>query len=287
MKIKNIVILTLTGLAAAIGLRFAELFIMYDSGTGFFRDNGMLSWIIYAMLLLMLVTETAVCAKKGSLNGRKEESVNLFSAFATLAAGLVVLACCFYMYSEIFVYQTPSEVTSVGISLKAPFFFVSVVFGLFTSFSSIRIFSGKNVFSRMPALYLISVLWSLFMILYVFIHYSISSLITENIWIILSACILALYFLFWSHFETDVNEKGRYLAGMEVTGSISCIMLCAYSLPNIVMYIMQTQYKNMLPLWFNSMAFAIGIMILATITAPKFEFVKRDVEKPAKRYKKI
>ena len=185
MNIKRISLFALGASALAAVLRTVQFLAFFDSGTGFFRDNGLISIVALTAVFLVPLIAFLVAAVKKTLYGRVKFHRNIPVGLLTLlCAGLLAFGVKL-LHSEFMGQSRDMAVTAMGISFRGPFMWISVAMIAFMLVSAIAWISGKALFQHAKFLCLISVAWALSLILYVFIHYSISVLTTENIFIII------------------------------------------------------------------------------------------------------
>lgn len=274
MNIKKISICTLVVSSFALLLRLGDLFFFYDSSTGFFSDRSLLSWIAIALTAAFAVGLAIVYNRKKPFLGKvAEKSRSIPGGIFMLLTGLVSLVCayCMYLHYQELERSGIKEISATGLSLRLPFMVATIVFGVYMLFGSFALISRKNYLKKLKPLSLIAPLWALIYSLYVFVHYSISSIFTENVYAVFSAIIPALFLMNQAKFISDVNEDGRALPKMLVYGSVSSALLIPYSLSAVIYELLGYSYKNMLPLWIHGILLLLGLFIFVFCANLKFE----------------
>ena len=270
MNIKKISVFAVILAAAVAVMRSVQFIAFFDGETGFFRDNGLLT-VIALVLVFLLPLGVAITAKvKKTLYGRTK-------FLRSFPAGILALVCGGFMVwglklfcDEHMLQSQRMAVTAMGISFRGPFMWATVGMVLFFVVSAVAWLSGKALFQRAKFLYLISVLWALFLILYVFIHHSISVLTTENLFLILLACSTAVAFMAQARFFADLNPQGKSLKLLVPFTLQAAVMMTSYAVSGLVIRLAGIHPKNEVSLYLEFIILAAGIYMFVVLFSLSF-----------------
>lgn len=267
MNIKRISLFALGASALAAVLRTVQFLAFFDSGTGFFRDNGLISIVALTAVFLVPLMAFLVAAFKKTLYGRVKFHRNIPVGLLTLlCAGLLAFGVKL-LHSEFMGQSRDMAVTAMGISFRGPFMWISVAMIAFMLVSAIAWISGKALFQHAKFLCLISVAWALSLILYVFIHYSISVLTTENVFIIILACAAAMAFMAQARFFSDLNPQGKSLRLLVPASLTAAAMMCSYAVSGIIIRFADIHPKYEVSMSLEVIILSVGIYMFLVLFA--------------------
>lgn len=289
MNIKKISVITLAAALAAGILRFVDFKFFFDSGVGFFTDGGVTSWIALAIILLTTLLIGVGISSNKSFYSRVKFERGIPEGIAYLVSAIVSGCGVKLLYDDWSLFRGNEVLTSIGVSMRLPFFIVSGVLTLFFVLACAAKITGVNIFARAKLVYLISVIWSVVLILYVFIHYSISVLKTENIFIIIASCVTAIAFFLQARFFSDVNKDGKALrVGIPFT-SASAMLMLSYSLSDLAISYIDVLRKNPVAVGLDMLMLAVGTYMILVLAGLDYEPVgnpDRGSKRKAKHFKK-
>lgn len=261
MNIKKITLFALAATMGAAMLRSLQFLFFFNSETGFFTDDGILSMAALALSFLVPVVVYITAAAKKTLYGRVRFRRSIpMGLCALLCSGLMAMGVRL-VHGE-YLRQGPAiSSTAMGISFRGPFLWACAGMTVFMFISAIAWISGKALFQHARALYLISVAWALSLILYVFIHYSISVLTTETLFIILLSCSSAVAFMAQARFFADLNPQGKSLRLLVPSTVLSAVLMTSYALSGFVVRFAGIHSKNEVSLALELVILAVGLFM--------------------------
>lgn len=155
---------------------------------------------------------------------------------------------------------------------------VSVLFGLLQLVLSPLLFKGSRVFSRAPALYLVSTVWGMVNLFFMFVYYSHGVLRQENAYLILSACLLLLALYYLSRYFAGVGKErsARYLY---VFGFPGVMLTVVYTASNLLIYFLPGGRYSLtsVPLTVQAAQLAMAVFVFISLVTIR----KYDLHEPA------
>lgn len=287
---KKAFVSALIGAVVIIALRVLQFGLFYDYATGFFTDNGMLSIIAIAVCALLILFTGISIKRDKAFFGSYKPAKNAVAGLGALAAGVMLGVSTFNMYNSLKIQEASGikEISATGLSMRMPFIAVTAVFALFMLIAAGVYFSGSDTFGRIKVLHLVSVVWSLVFILFVFIHYSISVLITENIFIMFTSASIVVAFLQLSKFLSGINPGGSSLRSAVVASSAAAMLSIGYSTSSLIKHVNQPDIKSDVPMELVFIILAAGIYIASSMWSSCYEKVTPEFRSNTggKRFKK-
>ena len=170
------------------------------------------------------------------------------------------------------------EISATGLSMRVPFIVATGILGVVFFVCAFGYFTGTQFFESFPVIHLLSVVWSLILILFVFIHYSVSILFTENIYVIFSACAIALALLDISKFVSGINPTGKGIRNTLVTSIFAFVLIMSYCLSSFVNIILGNIAPNEPPLELVLILFSAALYVGAFLGTIQY----KDIDAPTK-----
>ena len=275
-------IFALIGIIAAASLRAADFLTYFNSESGFFSDEGFLSFVALILILVMTVIGSILMNKKLHSSGEIEVNRNIplgiISALSSF--GFFYASYLMYFENENIVANNLAETTAMGISFRVPLMVLSFLSGVYFIFACISSFVGKNIFEKLSLLPIIPTIFSILFTLFVFMHYSISVLHTENAFLIFSAVLMSFSFLQYAFTLSKINvNRVKQLIFSSLGFSMISLSL---GISNIIKDSFSISAKREAPFYVTVMLISAGLYMLSFILS--FEYKANENEKP-KKYK--
>jgi hypothetical protein len=258
------IVLTLFGIVAVAAMRTIQFAFFFDGDSGFFTDNGIVSWAALGLGAVAVLCAFLAAYGQGCRYGQYQARRNPLLGVIGLAAGLVLLFC-----GVVFLMEWKSqealgveEVSAIGISMRLPFIGATLLFGIFMIIGGIVAFGGSSFFSRHGLVHLLSVLWGIFLILFIFIHYTISVLMTENLLAMLTGVLLTLAYMNISKFVSGIQAENKGMGGLLLSCCGASVISLGWSLSSLVKYILGIHAKGDVPLLLTVVVLAAGLYVL-------------------------
>lgn len=280
MNIKTFSLFAIIAAVVAGVLRVLQFAFFFNSETGFFSDKGLLSWIALAIMLAVTLFAVVKIFTDKKFYGRIAFGRSTLTAFVSVVAALLTAAGAKLLFDDWAAVKSGQlvEVSATGLSMRAPFFYATVVLALFFICSAVLWGIGRNLFEKTKLVYLVSVIWAIFLILYVFIHYSISILTTENIFVIISACCTAVAFMAQARFFSEINDDGKALRTAVPATAAAAMLLLSYSASDLVIYYMGIHPKGEISPSLMFIMLAAGIYMAVILVELKYNTVAAPVK---------
>lgn len=262
MKIKNYAFIAcICGLISAI-LHFLQYKLFFDGK--YFIDYGICSAIALFLCFIPFII--------GITNfGGKNNKIYKFAA--TLIKRKIIINACASLASAFCAYSmwqdyeheqtyTADATTSVMGSVEFPFIIMTAVLCVYLLYMTIiyAVNSKKRIFKVLnnlnATLELIPVIWGLFLILYSFIHHTMSILVVENIFIIVMSAFLLLSLFSKAKLFSNIDDENNAFKKMLLFFGTSTALSIAYCGSGILMIIFNIETSTMLP---------IGVQIICLI----------------------
>jgi len=152
-----------------------------------------------------------------------------------------------------------SENTALGISMRMPLMILTFLSGLYFIYNSVISFTGKSKYMnfKLPFIPLITVLWSVIFTLFIFMHYSVTTLHSENLFLIFSAVFCSYGFLQYSGFVSGL-QKNRLRRLF-----ISALAMVSFSIPycvsSLIKEVMGISVKHSVPFYVIVLMFCAAL----------------------------
>lgn len=279
----NILVFSVLGVIISASLRIFDYVVFFDKTSGFFSNNGALSYAALAVPILLCIIFFIIGKKKAceySYQGTEKIPFAIVSALSSVGF--------FYGATEIFFEYSviegsgTYEATAMGISMRAPVMIFSVLMGAFAVCSAFDSFKGLKIFEKAPVVALIPPLWAMLFTLFVFMHYSVSPLQSENIFAVLP-CVFASY-AFLQYAFTVSGLSTKRINKLRISGLCFIITALSYSVSGIIKTGLGFNVKSDVPLYVYVMLIFAALYMLSfllTIKNPESTSVYK-----AKRFRK-
>ncbi len=272
MNIRTAGITACIAAVLVIGLRVADFLFFFDKSVGFFTNFEFLSSIGLLLCLIVLVIRTVVAVRQKIQISTYKEGKSIPLAISYLISALGLSAGSWLMYVS---YAKDCLNTSITVNdlpdLRVPFIIASLVFALYSIFSSVIYFMGKDhIFVKYQLLELIPSLWGLLFVSFIFIKYSVSIFPIENAYVLLSACSILLFQINKAAYVSDIIKGRACQNKVKIFSSVAICIGFAYCISNLVLYFLNISYSSCLPLDVQV------IMISAFLQVPCFMLFSRS-----------
>lgn len=260
--------IVLTGTVLGVILRLALMLNFFDYPTGFYTDGGVVAWLSLGAPLAAAVLAGIVCYRGRSGFGTYRHGKRLVLAALACVSGLFLLRLGAVMAAD---YQ---EFLRTGLSqydsvqqgfLHVLFIAASLVFGLIQTGMFVGFGMEKNIFAKLPLLYLAAPLWGITYLIQVYLFYAKSSSVVENFFSVVGAAalLMALFYICKICAGVDVPGAAKRLF---VTGGLAVALGGSYILGNVALYFGNRTYTGEMPidcqmcaLW--TLAFVAAFMV--------------------------
>lgn len=211
-------------------------------------------------------------------------------------AGMSFISSLFALYSAWIMWQTYTyqrsmgitEVSVTGLSFRIPFMIATAILGVYLLFSTlVCVLNKESLLQKAKIVEIIPVLWGLILIIFVFIHYSVSYLPSENIFVIISACALTVGLMNKAKLGADLDEKGRGMFKLSCAGAIAAMLCISYAVSNLLLLLFGFFYTGDLPIDVQLVMAALSAYLLCftqTAVLGEKEVIKEE-ERKGTRFK--
>ncbi len=220
MKNKHTLAFLIVSLLFCITIRTFELIYMVDSQTGFFRPEFRAIGIGAMVVILATVAVVSAFSAAAFRTPRQSPEINLPMSLASIA--LSVLTVYSLAFLPNFIQNSPFQKKTTML-----FGILFALFFLIYSFKSIKNFKIPSIAYAVPVIF-----W-IFKLMGIFTEISAISLITENVFNVLSGCAILVFMLEFSRFECfGKKDHNPTLLASGIAASMLCILasvppLCA------------------------------------------------------------
>ena len=266
---KVFIILSLISVISASALKSTDLLVYFDEQSGFFSNGALLSYIAAAICLIVIISGGIIFTKKLNKEGDYKEKKNIGFALVSLFAFLGFFYAGYELLNEYTYVENMgiSENTALGISMRMPLMILTFLSGLYFIYNAVISFTGKSKYMnfKLPFIPLITVLWSVIFTLFIFMHYSVTTLHSENLFLIFSAVFCSYGFLQYSGFVSGL-QKNRLRRLF-----ISALAMVSFSIPycvsSLIKEVMGISVKHSVPFYVIVVMFcAAWFMASFTVT---------------------
>lgn len=288
MSVGRALKLTCVGIAGGIILRVINMLYFFDYATGFYTDGGILAWASIGLVLAASAVAIAMCLKDKRSYEAFTARKNIFQGVVSLASGLLLLVVAFLQLRE---HQSHIQLGYIGrnyaqsSTLHIIFIVTSALFGALQIFTAVTFFSGKNLFLKCRPLYLVSVLWGISYLLFVFVYYAKSSSLVENMNTILSSVAMMLTLLYISKLFAGIGG-GKSAKRCFIVGIPASIITLAYTVSNLVLVLFNKTYVyyGEIPVVIQLAGLSVSLFILMFLfTYKKYGMKRKPAPRPGSR----
>ncbi len=269
MNVGRAVKITCVGVAGGIILRVVNMLYSFDYKTGFYTDSGMFAWLIMAFVALVsLLCVIMVFKDRGSLRGIGENRsvpvgiITLLSAAALLGAGFLQGQEHLRLISQGYIgMQFP-----MSSDLHLILCITMVIFGILQIFTAFVFFRGKNFFTHARLLYLLATLWAAVYMIFVFVYFTNSSAMLENIYALAGAGGILISLFYLAKLLSGVGKE-RSAKIFYVVAIPTVILNMTYSVSNIVLSFLGNTYLDLgePPVMLQYIVASVSLFILALL----------------------
>ncbi len=283
MQIGKYTLLTLITIFLSATLNFIQYSLYFDGE--YFSLGGVFSFAAIAICFIPLIY-ALICNiknKNSYLVLKSHENNNVFNAIATVFTGYVG-------YNLLIDYlNNPGGNTASGFSVELPLLImVEFLFLYFLLYSIFGFMNKLFILENSKFIELIPVLVGIVLMLYGFIHYTMSILISENLYIILTVCSLSLSLLARSKVVTGFDEQKNSLNKFFLYSGLSISLSMSYSLSYIVASFFSGHEINLMSVSIQLIVLLLtSFMLMFMFNSEIISVEKEDTQvKIGKRYKK-
>ena len=210
MKNKHTLALLFASLLLCVIIRSFELIYMVDSATGFFKPEFRAIGICALVVILAAVAVVSAFSSAAFREPKASPEINLPLSLTSIALSVLTIYSLAFM--PYFIQNSPfqKKMTMIFGVLFALFFFIY-------SFKAIKDFKIISIAYTIPTIF-----W-IFKLMGIFTEISAISLITENIFNILSGCAVLVFMLEFSSFECFGKKDPNPTL---LASGIAAFMLC-------------------------------------------------------------
>lgn len=263
--VSNAFKLFLAALAVAVALRAVLMRFFFDYSTGFYTDSGVTAWLCLLVPLTLVVAASLFC--KSGLRGlgpyrlRRQPLLGVLSALAggVLLAGALVMAKDYKLFLDTGASQFESAQQGFNHVL---YMASSFLLGLVQLAMAWAFLTGKDIFGKLPLLYVVAVLWGVSYMVMVYVFYAKSSSVVENIFSMGGAAALLLGLLYQSRLLAGVEPQGAGLR-MFICGGAAAVLNIPYYGVDLVQRLLGYTYSGQVPPQCQLSALALALFVLA------------------------
>jgi len=280
MSVGSALKLSCIGFAGGVILRLIDMLYFYNYTTGFYANNGIFSWVGLAFAAIISIVSAIMCYRDkrsffGPFTPRKNYftgTIALLSAVALITMGTVQI----YQHINHIDLNLVGRNYSQSSVMHLIFIGVSFVFAALLMFSAFNFYRGKNLFTKVRLLNLISVLWGISNLLFTFFYYGKSTSKVENIYTVVGNALLLLALLYLSKLLSGIggekSAKRLYMFGIPAV-----VLTITYTVSNFAISLLQRTYLDFgeIPLPVQLANMAVAFYILAFLFTFKRYSLKR------------
>ena len=203
--------------------------------------------------------------------------VTLLASLGFFYAGYELLGE--YTYAEA---TGAGENTALGISMRLPLMVLTFITGAYFAYTAVISFMGKIKYmnDKLPFMPMAVVVWSIIFTLFVFMHYSVTPLHSENLFLILSAVFGSYSFLQYAGFVSGVDKKRLRRLFSSALAFVSVTV--SYCVSDLVRVLNGINTKHDLPLYLVVLMLSAALVVAAFILTFDFEQIKSEVSEASK-----
>lgn len=266
--VNNAFKLILTALLLGVALRAVSMRFFFDYSTGFYSDHGVTAWLSI-LVPLTLVVAAALFSKSGvrSLGPYRLDRSPLVGVLSALAGGvLVVSAVVMAGDYKTFLDTGFSQFDSVREGFQGLnhvlYIAASLLLGLVQLATAVAFLSGRDIFRKLPLLYVVGVLWGVSYMVMVYVFYAKSSSVAENIFSMGGAAALLLSLLYLCRLLAGAEARGAGLR-LYICGGAAVVLNIPYYGVDLVQRLLGYSYSGQVPPQCQLNALALALFVLA------------------------
>lgn len=288
MNIKNISIISLICSFFATILRYTDLTLNY--GEVLLEQNYHLSTIAIIFCFIPSIVWFVNSTRTKKIGKVIDADKNSAFGYISIFCGIVTIYCAYNFWNDYKLEKTLNltDTSIVGFSVSGPFTVVSFVMAVyFIATGLIHVIADENLFAKISVIELIPVIYGVVLIMYVYVHYAVSLLISENVFTIVGSCTLLLALLYKGKFLTQTDDNLKAYNRTVFFGVLSLNISLSYFYSNALIYIINKDELVDFPVLLQLLNLIIAVYILVfliTIKTNEFKIVRNHVE-TVKRYK--
>lgn len=289
MNAGNALKLACVGIAGGIIFRFAGLLFLFDFTTGFYTDNGLAAWGAMAFLVVVAAVAIIWCKRDkrayfGPYETRKNNGAGVVSVLAALTL-LVISVTETQTHMQYRDMENISRNHSQSNTVHLLFIASSIAFAILLIMTAIGFFTGKNLFQKVPVLTLLSVVWGIMNLLFIFFYYAKSAMRIENVYMIAGGSSMLLSLLYIS--KLIVGQGGEKTAkNCYITGIPAILINLTYTVSNLMMSLLGRNYYGYgeIPIAIQIGSLSISLYILVFLfTFKKYSLKRKPRPAPGER----
>ena len=289
MNVGNALKITCVGLAAGVMLRTVQMLFFYDYETGFYTDNGTVAWISLTVPLLLAGLAVVMCLRSGSHFGPFVPRKNIPMGLVTALSGVILIFAGFIILVD-FLGNTlllpegsmPEAYPALYTVVYIPFAAFSVLFGMVQIMFAVSFFGGSNSIGKAPLLYITAVLWSLFLLILMYIFYARTPSFTDNFFAIFSSSSILLTLFYLTKLISSVDESPSSKR-MFLCGIFAVVISMTSSLSNLVLMFLSKTASNKIDFMIQlSVAGVAAFLLVFLVTFRKYSLRSAALRRAAR-----
>lgn len=284
MNVGSALKITCVGMGGGIIIRLIGLLFFFDYETGFYERLPFYPWISILFCVAASVCAVLWCNKDGRTNfARYTARKNAASGIISVASAVALIFVAIVQLREyINLHQAGTTGRNYAQSSAVHLLFIlaSFFFAGLQMLSAVMFFTGKNYYRRWPVACLISVLWGVSNLVFIFVYYAKSVMISENLYIILGNAALLLCLFYISKTVSGVGGENSARRCFQ-TGFFAININMAYTVSNLMAAALGNNYYSYgeIPLPIQVANLSVALFILVFL----FTFRKYNVSRKPKQ----
>ncbi len=291
----NIRFLAVFSIICGIGAACLRIYDFVNFYDGMFLDKGNLA--LFSVLLCILPALVCIISMLKTL----DTGINLVShkgmpqGVFSIMSGITALIIGGLNLSELLSSNHYSStllsnqyVLPNGFSAEIPYAVSTLVLGLyFCVVGIVHIMDKENLFTKIKLITLIPVLHSVIAILYVYVHFSNSLILSENIFILFGAIFIAPTYMNIAKFLTGQDEKVKSFKTAFMFSLLSLAFNIAYFISEITLPYLGYSAYDYYPQFSQILVFIVSInsMVFLSLVQTKNIEIHKKSNKVVKRYR--
>ena len=287
---KVFVSLSLISIILASVLRSADFLIYFEESSGYFSNGALLSYLALAILFVFVICGGVIFTKKLSKEGEYNEKKSLSFALCSLLSSLGFFYAGYEILNEYLRTENlgVTENTALGISMRMPLMVLTFILGFYFIYTAVISFIGKSKYlnDKLPFIPLVTVLWSIIFTLFIFMHYSVTTLHSENLFLVLSVVFGSYCFLQYAGFVSGIDKKR--LRRLFCSGFAAVSFSLSYCVSSVVKLVSGIKTKHDVPLYIIILMLSAAIFIASFLITFKYSQSENsaNVAYKGKRFRK-
>ena len=269
MKFRHAMIVLSAALPVCVVLRALQLIFTIDSSTGFIKQSY--NTMALAITVIVCVAVAVVSALAIAVDKVKIK----------LQAPKPVLAVACLLVSGMFVFNAVTDIYKI---IETAFWQETLVKNVINAFNSVAWYDSvllilsvlsalcfaayglKNIYDyNMSIAFVVPVLYYIVKLISIFVSTSSLALVTENVFLILTNCVLLWFIFEFASFENQMGDANKKPKKLFASG-LAAVMLCAMtSLPEFIRMICDKTLVSGDAVSEASLNLAVGIFVLIYI----------------------